>query len=54
MDSKGTDKFLWTSHNLKNIYINDIYPCKYNLWKVKHLFLLDNDFHVIQHTDKSN
>ena len=31
-------------------YINTIYSYKYNLRKVKHLFLFDNTYYAIQHT----
>lgn len=44
VSSKKTDKYLWTSYNFWNIYVNHIYPYKYNLGKITHRFLFDGNF----------
>lgn len=49
MDSKSIKIFLVILYNSWYIYTDNTYPYKYNLRKVKHLFLFDNVFHASQH-----
>lgn len=51
VNKKGIKNFLGISYNPWNISIKNIYLCKSELRKVKHLFLFDNVFHSIQHIE---
>ena len=49
IDSKDIKGFLGVLYNCWNIYVNNIYPYKYNLKNIKHLFFFYSAAHAIKH-----